>query len=601
MTRASRRASIVATVAGVALLLSACGSGSSSTPSGATNPSGSAAGDGSTVTVAMDTPTWIFPISAPGKTQGENGIFIEMLYPSMYSFTLDGEHAYNIDEKRSIANIPEISDDGLTYTITLKDRTWSDGEKLTTKDIDFWYNLVLNNKADWASYREGGFPDNVTSFEIVDDKTFTITTTEPFSGGYFVGNQLNSVRPMPAHAWAKTSDDGEIVDFTDPQNAKDIYAYLRSAAEDPANYASNALWQTVSGPWKLTSYTPSGEVELNANDSYDGTDPATFSHVIYKPFTSDDAEFNTLRAGGIDYGYIPAGNISQRDYIEGQGYTVSPWYGWSITYMPFNFNHPKSGPIFAQKYVRQAMQQLIDQETISKVIWKGMAAPTCGPVPQEPGAAGTTEGCAYSFNPDAARKLLEDHGWAINPDGVTTCEKPGTGAGQCGEGIEAGAEMRFTLISQSGFTATHDMMAELKSQFGKLGIVLEIQEVPDSVAVSQVCKKDDPNCEWDLSFFGSEGSWYYPPFASGQRLFATGAPVNLGAYSNPEADKLIDATLVSSDESAMKDYNDFLAEDLPVLWMPNPVNRVSAYKSDISGIDPQDPMLGMYPQDWTRK
>ena len=51
----------------------------------------------------------------------------------------------------------------------------------------------------------------------------------------------------------------------------------------------------------------------------------------------------------------------------------------------------------------------------------------------------------------------------------------------------------------------------------------------------------------------------------------------------------------------MKDYNDFLAEDLPVLWMPNPVNRVSAYKSDISGIDPQDPMLGMYPQDWTRK
>ncbi|MGV2516653.1 UNVERIFIED_CONTAM: peptide ABC transporter substrate-binding protein, partial [Bacillus subtilis] len=225
MTRASRRASIVATVAGVALLLSACGSGGSSTPSGATNPSGSAAGDGSTVTVAMDTPTWIFPISAPGKTQGENGIFIEMLYPSMYSFTLDGEHAYNIDEKRSIANIPEISDDGLTYTITLKDRTWSDGEKLTTKDIDFWYNLVLNNKADWASYRDGGFPDHVTSFEIVDDKTFTITTTEPFSGGYFVGNQLNSVRPMPAHAWAKTSDDGEIVDFTDPQNAKDIYAY----------------------------------------------------------------------------------------------------------------------------------------------------------------------------------------------------------------------------------------------------------------------------------------------------------------------------------------------------------------------------------------
>ncbi|MEW6875257.1 peptide ABC transporter substrate-binding protein [Trueperella pyogenes] len=604
MTRASRRGTILAIVAGVALLLSACGGGSSSTPTGAAEPSGSTAtsADASAVTVAMDTPTWILPISAPGKTQGENGIFIEMMFPSMYSFTLEGDHPFNIDEKRSIAKVPEISDDGLTYTITLKDRTWSDGTKITTKDVDFWYQLVKNNTSEWASYRKGGFPDNVTEFKIVDDKTFTITTTEKFSGGYFVGNQLNTIRPMPAHAWAKTSDDGKIIeDFATEQHAKDIYAYLRKAAEDPANYAKNPLWQTVSGPWKLKEYTPSGQVVLTANKDYDGADKATFSEVVYKPFTSDDAEFNTLRAGGIDYGYIPAGNIAQKSYIESQGYKVSPWYGWSITYMPFNFNHPESGPIFSQKYVRQAMQQLIDQESISKVIWKGMAAPTCGPVPQEPGAAGTMDGCAYKFDPDAAKKLLEDHGWKVTPDGVTTCEKPGTGTDQCGEGVKAGAEMRFTLISQSGFTATHDMMAELKSQFGKLGIVLEIQEVPDSVAVSQVCKKNDPNCEWELSFFGSEASWYYPPYASGQRLFATDAPVNLGAYSNPEADKLIDATLVSSDTKAMDAYNAFLAEDLPVLWMPNPVNRVSAYRSEITGIDPQDPMLGMYPQDWMRK
>ncbi|MBB3026082.1 hypothetical protein FB477_002035, partial [Trueperella pyogenes] len=107
MTRASRRGTILAIVAGVALLLSACGGGSSSTPTGAAEPSGSTAtsADASAVTVAMDTPTWILPISAPGKTQGENGIFIEMMFPSMYSFTLEGDHPFNIDEKRSIAKV----------------------------------------------------------------------------------------------------------------------------------------------------------------------------------------------------------------------------------------------------------------------------------------------------------------------------------------------------------------------------------------------------------------------------------------------------------------------------------------------------------------
>ncbi len=59
--------------------------------------------------------------------------------------------------------------------------------------------------------------------------------------------------------------------------------------------------------------------------------------------------------------------------------------------------------------------------------------------------------------------------------------------------------------------------------------------------------------------------------------------MNLGSYSDEKADELIDATQFSSDPEALEEYDDYLAEDLPVLWMPNPVNRVSAYSSDISG------------------
>lgn len=576
----------------VALALSGC--------SNSSTPTEGAAGS-SSVSVAMPTPTWILPISAPGKTQGENAIFGDALYPKVFAYELGGDNDFNLDEERSLVENAKVSEDGKTYTMTLKDRTWSDGEPITARDVEFWYNLVVANKKDWASYTEGGFPDNVASFKVKDAKTFTVTTKKAYSPAWYIDNQMNALTPMPQHVWDKTSDDGEVGDGDrDPSSAKKVFSYLKKAAEDPSSYGTNDLWKTVSGPWSLASFTPSGDVKLKSNTKYAGDDKPKMDEVVFKPFTDDNAEFNVLRSGGIDYGYIPAGSLDQQSVIEANGYTVSPWNGWSITYMPLNFNNPTNGPIFKQKYVRQAMQQMIDQESISKVVWQGAATPTCGPVPQEPGTEGSSKGCAYGFDPDAAVKLLKKHGWDVKPDGVSVCANPGSGDGECGEGVTRGAKLRFTVTSQSGFAAASKMMAELKSQFAKAGIDLNIKEVPDSVAVTQQCEPGEEECSWDLSFFGSQGSWYYPVYASGERLFKTDAPVNLGSYSDKRADELVDATQFSDDPQALDDYNDYLAEDLPVLWLPNPVNRISAYKSDISGIDPQDPMLNMYPQDWAR-
>lgn len=579
--------------AACAVLVAGC---SPSTPSATSSGATQQAQTGGSVSVALKTPTWILPISAPGKTQGENGIFRAMQYPGLYSYALASEADWNIDADRSMAKPPSMSNDGKTMTIELKDLKWSDGSPITTRDVEFWWNLVTNNKDKWASYRKGGIPDNVTEFKVIDEKKFSVTTDKAFSPGWYVGNQMNRIVAMPQHVWDKTSADGAVGDHDrTPQGAQQVFDFLFKASEDTASYATNPLWQTVSGPWIVESYVPNGEVKLKANTAYTGTDKAELDSVVLRPFTSDDAEFNVLRAGGIDYGYIPAGSIAQKSFVESKGYTVKPWAGWSITYMPFNFANPRTGPIFKQKYIRQAMQYLIDQPTISKVIWQDAAAPTCGPVPQRPDKAGTMDGCAYTFDPEKAKALLAEHGWVVGGDGIAACSD----AAKCGDGIATGTKLAFEVTSQSGFTATTKMFAELKSQFGKVGISLDIKEVPDSVAVSQKCKQGEP-CTWDLSFFGSQASWYFPPYASGERLFATDAPVNLGSYSNPEADKLIDATQFSADKSAMDAYNTFLAEDLPVLWMPNPVAQISAWKSDITGIDPQEPTLEMYPQDWAR-
>ena len=69
----------------------------------------------------------------------------------------------------------------MTYTIKLRDDAkWSDGTPVTTRDVEFWWNLVTNNKDEWASYKKGFFPDGA-DLKIIDDHTFSITTETKFA------------------------------------------------------------------------------------------------------------------------------------------------------------------------------------------------------------------------------------------------------------------------------------------------------------------------------------------------------------------------------------------------------------------------------------
>ena len=67
---------------------------------------------------------------------------------------------YQIDDTNKVApaiakDFPNISDDGLTYTITLReDATWSNGEPVTAKDFIYaWQRLATPaNQANYMFY-----------------------------------------------------------------------------------------------------------------------------------------------------------------------------------------------------------------------------------------------------------------------------------------------------------------------------------------------------------------------------------------------------------------------------------------------------------------
>jgi peptide/nickel transport system substrate-binding protein len=603
----SAPAALAALGVAAALAVSACGSSGTSTSGAGGSAAGTAssgtASPGGSASFALPpdaTPNWIFPIATPAHLASYNSTIQAEMWLPLYGYdTNSGTLAY--DPAISAAEQPAYSDNDTTVTVTLRNLTWSDGKKVTSRDVQFWYDLVKANKSQWGAYSPGEIPDNIKSFTIVSPSTFRLRLTHSYNPGWFTANQLSMITPLPQAAWDTEGGAAGNYDLT-PSGAKKVFAYLAGASGSISDYGTSPLWKVTDGPFRLQSWSSGGTVVLARSPSYHGAEAAKLDSVTFEPFTSDQAEFDSLRSGDIDYGYIPVSDLSQQKLLQDEGYRIEPWVGWAISYLPYNFSNPAMGPVFRQLYVRQALQLAVNQQTIVSGIWDGEATPGYGPVPQTPVSpylSATQRDNPYPYDPARARSLLTSHGWTVPSGGTATCTRPGTGAGECGAGIAAGTKLAFTVISESGSTETTDMMEELQSSFAQIGAALSVKQAPLNTVLndSAICKPSQASCSWQLSFFGTQGSWYYPAYPSGEQLFQTGAGVNLGSYSSPEADKLIQETTTSGSASAMQAYSAYLAENLPVIWVPNPDYQVSAIKDTLGGVV-QDPLATMNPQQW---
>ncbi|MFC4499371.1 MULTISPECIES: peptide ABC transporter substrate-binding protein [Streptomyces] len=530
------------------------------------------------------TPNWILPIGTPAHLNTNNISIANTLWEPLVAYDgSTGKIAWN--KAGSLATAADFAADNKSVTITLGDRHWSDGKPVTSADVKFWFDLIKANKTEWAGYNPGKAPDNWTSFKTVDDRHFTLTFDKAYNPQWMLANELSLINPLPQHVWDKEGD------------AKKDWTYLNDAAKNISGYASNPLWKTISGPYAVKSFSTAGKVVLTANKKYDGGEKPGIGTVNLLPFTTADAEKNALRSGSVDYGYIEATDLDQKEQFTSQGYAVKPWSGWAITYMPYNFENPAMGAVFKQLYARQAVQRSIDQTSLAKVVFNGTAVPGFGPIPQGQSSdflSPVQKSNPYPFSTDAARQLLTDHGWT-EQGGVMTCTEPA----KCGEGIAKGTKFEMQVLSQSGSTVTDNMMSAIQSSLSKTGIKFAIKTAPVNSVLSQTppCTASQSICKWQLSFFGTAGSWYFNAFPTGDSLFQSKGGSNFGGYSNAGVDTLISASTTSSSNQAIQDYSAALAKDLPVIWLPEPVYQISVIRSGLGGFS-QDSLANFHPAQW---
>ncbi len=603
----SRRFRAVA-LAGLAVVLPAAlvACGGSSGSSGLTGAESTAASSDVAIvpTQQGSTANDIFPlVDGAQYTVYNMQDFQELMYrPLLWYGGAPGDE-FGFNSQLSLANAPVWSDGDTVATITLKKYYWSDGVPVTTRDVSFFFNLLKANKDNYGAYTPGEFPDNVKTVQVVSPTVIKFTLTRAYSPLWYDTNELSNITPFPQQVWDKTSATGPIGNYDETTaGAVAVYKYLISQAQSLNTYQSNPLWQVVDGPWRLKTYSTRGNIVLVPNTHYSGSTHPKLKELIEEPFTSDTAQFDALLAGtGLTNGYVPSQDNSQIPALKAAGYRIysTPTYG--INYIVINFNSPTAGVLFRQLYIRQALQHLVNQPQDVRYAYSGDATPTYGPVPLAPASPYTTayeRSNPYPYSTSAAQSLLSSHGWTINKGGTDTCAKPGTGPGECGAGIAKGKALTFKIVYASGDPDYSVMMEAFQSAARSVGVTIDLSQgqFNEITAITGVCAMGKSACNWDGVMYGGSTFGVYP---TGNGFFNSNAN-GQGNYSSATADALINDTEYKAGLSYFYSYENYIAQQLPMIWVPWQQSDNSVVLKNLQGYtaDEENPFADTFPENW---
>jgi peptide/nickel transport system substrate-binding protein len=601
------RTSAVLAVGGLAAItaLSACGSSTSSGRAVVSGAFGSIPPEHGTPTgtgtlnlpeFAGVPPTWIFPVTnSANNSIGSVTLFQYFMWRPLW-WSPNGNQQV-IDYPLSLADKPTITNGGKTFTFSLNPAyKWSNGQPITANDVLFDFDLIkaaiAENPANYAAYVPGQFPANAT-FKELGPSTMSITFTKTYNPGWAFWDEVGQLIPLPSTEWNVTSATSKHVTpavWETLKGAEGIYNYLSTLSGDKGTYATNPIWQTVDGPFKLTSFnSTSGSFSMVPNANYGGPVKAKFSTLNMIFYTDETAEYDAALSGALSIAYLPFQNLPQLKSLKSKGYEDYGYPGMGFNYIAYNFKDTTGhwNDIIAQLYVRQALAHLQNESAEIKGIFLGAAIPAYTTIPSLPKtayipAASNTD--PYPFDPAETVSMLKAHGWKVVPGGQTTCQKAGSASDECGAGIPAGTPLSFNLPYSTTPSWIGELIDSLASTAKQDAGITVTPEAKTFTFIVQNYNNPVPSDakyinSWNAVQFGGYTENGYP---TSNQIFNTGGGGNFGSFSNPAVDGAINGSLNSPSSTALINEGQTVAEQQPGLFEPLNDNII-IWKNSVSG------------------
>ncbi|GAB2840096.1 ABC transporter substrate-binding protein [Actinocorallia aurea] len=375
--------------------LAAC---SSSAPSGAADAS-------LTIGVSYE-PESLSPLLGYGK-DGNSKIFDGLLQRNQQMKL----------EPALATELPEVSDDGLTYTYRLREGvTFSDGKPFTAADVVFTYTTILDEKTNNAYASELAAIEKV---EASGSHRVVFTLKYPYTP--FVER---TVLPI-----ASAQDAG---------------------GQDPNTGSYNSA-PIGTGPYTLASWRKGEKLTLKANPDYWGGAPE-ITDVTVAFIADDDVRATRLRAGELDGAALPPSVAEPFRDLDG----MTVLNAESVDYRAVTL--PTGNPVTGDKAIRQALNLAVDRDLMVESILKGAGRPAYGAIPDD--STWFLQGAKPTRDEAKAARILEDAGWRLGDDGVR--EKDGRRAS-------------FTLWYFSGDKLRQDHALAYASDAKRIGIEAKVQ------------------------------------------------------------------------------------------------------------------------------
>ena len=444
------------------------------------------------------------------------------------------------DYSGELASDIKRSDDGLTFTFTLRDGVkFHDGRVLSSADAKYTLDLVFSsNFAKSASFFEGTGAEKrsyIKSVEAPDARTLVVTLTKPWVG------LLSNLVPV--------------------------------AIIPKDSYESQKTHPLGSGPFKFIHYDNTQQVcDVEAFAEYWEGAPK-LQNVRVRVIPDMNALQAELQAGRVDIAPMPTSLSPDavKRLEQDANLQVKVFSGSNVYLLTLNTSSP---PLDNVK-VRQAIAYSIDRESLVKNLLLGYAKIAHSIIPEESWSYST--GTTYSYDPAKAKRLLDEAGFT-DPDGD-------------------GPKMRFAkpvVYKLTGSSiAGRQYAGVIQNSLKEIGVPVEIQ-TPETNTLFDELRRGNFQVAASQWVGGNQDPIFYKDlFASSEIPTETRPSRNRSRYSNPELDKLLEEAVNTFDRARGKELytriQEIVSRDVPVfpLWYQSNIviarKNVGNIKVDASG------------------
>jgi peptide/nickel transport system substrate-binding protein len=429
--------------------------------------------------------------------------------------------------KPLLAKSWEFSPDRKSLTFHLRtDVTWSDGVPVTADDVRFSWQAQTDPAVLWDS---AYYKADISDVEALDPHTVRFHFKRVSAQALL---DVNEGEIVPEHVWSQLPFD---------------------------QWRQHSDWfvdhLVVDGPYVLESWTPQQEIVLRRNERYYEPGKPYIDRVVLREVADRSSLLTQALAGKLDH--VLGLTTADMKRVESSPRLVPlSFWGRGMVFVAWNLRNP----LFAETEVRQALTMAIDREAIVEAVYGPYGRVGVSPILSDVWAF-NHDLEPWPYDPERARQLLAAHGWR-DSDGDGILDK-------------GGKRFSFSLETNAGNQQRQDAVVMIQEQLRRVGIDVHVRTMAFGPLMDRANRH---NFEAILM------KWGMPTDLGLSFAFHTRSideASNVFCYSNPEADRLMDAAESVTDLADRRRYLDPLQEilhrDQPMtlLWESKDLGAVS--------------------------